>query len=164
MKKLFIAVFIGAISMAAIAQDYTAEARSTFRERLTGMDDCWGKAMLLRAQVVYYYEQADFARQQRKLLKKQEALLDIQTELAKEQLRTIRNAGKVVGVYTNLLDSMPAILSVAKRYESMQRPDKEITALMKIWEAATKLIKRPLTTEDLSPVVDSVLRAEGRIK
>lgn len=164
MKKLFIATLALTLTLTAFANEYARLAAHVVEREFRGADKDWLEAEKFRADAVYKYEAAALAKQQRLLLKKQEELIAVQLELSKEQLRATKNANKVVSVYANLLDSLPAITTVAERYMKFQCEDKETSAIMSIWKTVCLLIKRPVTSDDLHPVVDSLLKAEGRIK
>ena len=95
MKKIVIATIALTLTLTAFADEYARLAAHAVKQEFRGADKDWFNAERFRADLVYKYEAAALAKQQRLLLKKQEELIDVQIELAKEQLKVARNANKV---------------------------------------------------------------------
>ena len=84
--------------------------------------------------------------------------------VADEQLKAATIANKVIKVYDNLLTSAPIIIDGIIRYNKespygVSDPCEDI-AMFRFMKAIATMIERPVTSDDIDPVVDAFVESD----
>lgn len=88
-----------------------------------------------------------------------------QAKLAEEQTKLMVAQNKVVDVYGNVIKSAPAILQMMQYYNDHQtHPDGEMTEVIGMIKVMLNLTARPITADELKPVVDNIIKREKKIE
>lgn len=88
-----------------------------------------------------------------------------QAKLAEEQAKLMAAQNKIVDVYGNVIKSAPAVLQTMQYFNSQQtHPDGEMNDVIGLLKVALKLTARPITADELKPVVDNIIKREKRLE
>lgn len=88
--------------------------------------------------------------------------------IADEQLKAATTANKVLKVYDNLLTSAPAVIDGIIRYNKespygVTEPCEDI-AMFRFMKVVATMIERPVTADDIDPVVDAFVENDKAVQ
>lgn len=88
-----------------------------------------------------------------------------QAKLAEERAKLVAAQNNVVSVYGNVIKSAPAVLQMMQYYNSNQtHPDGEMNDVIGMLKVMLNLTTRPITADELKPVVDNIIKREKRLE